>query len=149
MNDKSIFQGLDTSFAAKAAQAAKAVVPKLPSQEFMQIVNRPDPNLASEFCERLIKMVNEFNAGLDTEHEVGMRLVSFGQTIAFHVEDIGYWNPSLIRFYGRTDNGDPVELIQHVSQISFLLMKVKRLDPTKPKRQIGFTAKESEEEPAE
>jgi hypothetical protein len=36
------------------------------------------------------------------------------------------------------ENGDPVELIQHVSQISILLMKLKRSDPEAPKRPIGF-----------
>lgn len=109
----------------------------------------PNPNLASEFQKRIVEMINNFDAELDAAHEVGMRLVSFGQTIVFHVQDIGYFNPSLIRFFGQTDNGDPVELIQHISQISFLLMKVKRIDPTKPKRKImiGFTA-EQDEDPA-
>ncbi|MGO4268243.1 DUF6173 family protein [Paenibacillus sp. TAF58] len=107
-----------------------------------------NPNNASEFHKRLVQMINDFDDVLDPEHEVGMRLVSFGQTIVFHVENLGYWNPSLIRFYGRTEKGDPVELIQHVSQISFLLMKVKRLDPSQPKKKlkIGFTADEEKEE---
>lgn len=97
-----------------------------------------DPNLASEFKKRLIKWVNEFDASLDSEHEVGARLVSFGQTVTIHLLDIGYWNPSLIVFRGTRENGEPAELIQHVSQISVLLVKVKRLDPTTPKRPIGF-----------
>ena len=39
---------------------------------------------------------------------------------------------------------NPFELIQHVSQISVLIMKVKRIDTSKPKRQIGFTPWEDE-----
>lgn len=98
-----------------------------------------DQNLADEFYRRLVKWINDFDAELDENHEVGVRLVSFGETIVFHVQDLGYWNPSLICFYGVTDAGNEVQLIQHVSQISILLMKLPRLDPAKPKRKIGFT----------
>jgi hypothetical protein len=95
-------------------------------------------NFASEFHKRLVKWINDFDSTLDQEHEVGVRLVSFGQTVVFHLDDMSYWNPSLISFQGTTEDGQPVELIQHVSQISILLMKLKRPDPTKPKRKIGF-----------
>lgn len=95
-------------------------------------------NHASEFYKRLVEMINDFDEDLDLEHEVGMRLVSYGQTVQFHIEDLGYYNPSLIRFYGRMEDGSRVELIQHVSQISFLLIAVKRLNPEEPKRPIGF-----------
>jgi len=97
-----------------------------------------DQNLASEFHTRLIEWIHDFDSELDHEHEVGVRLVSFGQTVTFHLKDIGHWNPSLISFSGNMENGDPVELIQHVSQISILLIKMKREDPTLPKRPIGF-----------
>ncbi|WP_342761869.1 DUF6173 family protein [Bacillus sp. BR3(2024)] len=103
-----------------------------------------NPNHASEFYERLVEMINNFDEDLDHEHEVGMRLVSYGQTVQFHIEDLGYYNPSLIRFYGRMDNGSRVELIQHVSQISFLLIAVKRLNPEEPKRPIGFNNSDEE-----
>src|SRR5258707_13603958 len=57
-----------------------------------------DHNLASEFHRRLVKWIGDFDASLDQAHEVGVRLVSFGQTIVFHLDDIGYWNPALISF---------------------------------------------------
>ncbi len=108
---------------------------------------RPSPlivaaeaNYASEFHKRLMKWISTFDGTLDQEHEVGVRLVSFGQTVIFHLDDIGFWNPSLISFKGVTDDGSPVELIQHVSQISVLLMKLPRKDPSKPKRRIGFVS---------
>lgn len=96
--------------------------------------------LASEFCNQLVELINQFDSELDDEHEVAMRLVSFGQEIAFHVDGLGYYDPSLIVFLGRLSDGEPVELIQHVAQISFLLMAVKRLNPDEPKRKIGFIA---------
>jgi hypothetical protein len=97
-----------------------------------------EENYASEFHRRLVKRISDFDASLDNQHEVGLRLVNFGESIIFHVQDIGYWNPSLIHFYGETDNKEPVELIQHVSQISILLIKLPKLDPSKPKKPFGF-----------
>jgi hypothetical protein len=108
-------------------------VPALP-----QIKIPVNPNLASEFYQRLTEWIANFDKELDQEHEVGVRLVCFGQAVTFHLEGLGYWNPSLISFSGVSPDGDPVELIQHVSQISILLTKMKRKDPEKPKRPIGF-----------
>ncbi|MGB9074710.1 MAG: DUF6173 family protein [Terriglobales bacterium] len=97
-------------------------------------------NLASEFHKRLTEWISNFDTALDQEHEVGVRLVTFGQTVVFHLKSIAYWNPSLISFSGTLEDGSPVELIQHVSQISVLLMKLPRKDPSAPKRPIGFAS---------
>ncbi|MGO9611951.1 MAG: DUF6173 family protein [Dissulfurispiraceae bacterium] len=111
---------------------------EIPLTESPQLVINAEQGMASAFYERLAKWINNFDSSLDEEHEVGVRLVSFGQTILFHLKGMGYWNPFLISFSGTTDDGDPVELIQHVNQISILLMKLPRKDPEKPKRPIGF-----------
>jgi hypothetical protein len=103
-------------------------------------------NFASEFYRRLVKWINDFDSTLDQEHEVGVRLVSFGQTVVFHLDDMSYWNPSLISFQGTTEDGQPVELIQHVSQISILLMKLRRPDLSQPKKKIGFVTETDETE---
>jgi hypothetical protein len=103
-----------------------------------------NPNLASGFYRRIVEMIHGFEQHLDEEHEVGVRLVSFGQTMQFHIEDIGYYNPSLIIFYGTFENGARVELVQHVSQISFLLMALPKQNESKPARRIGFSLEDSE-----
>jgi len=100
-------------------------------------------NRASEFYNQLTTFINEFNDSLDNNHEVGVRLVNFGQSIVFHLKTLGFLNPSLIRFGGHTEGGDPVELIQHVSQISVLLMKMTRTNPDEPKRHFGFHVEKS------
>lgn len=121
-------------------------VPKMPLYEPMHTPRIPvNPNTASEFHRRLINWINDFHKTLDEEHEAGARLVNFGQSITFHIENIGYWNPSLISFIGKTEDGDPVELIQHISQISILLMKMKRAVRDEPKRPIGFASWEEYE----
>ena len=102
-------------------------------------------NRASEFHRILSEWIIKFDASLDEAHEVGVRLVSFGQSVVFHLSSMHFWNPSLISFCGVTEDGSPVELIQHVSQISILLMKVPRKDLSQPKKPIGFDAGTEEE----
>ena len=111
----------------------------------MPVLAHSDPNLADEFHKRLITWINDFHKGLDEDKEVGGRLVNFGQSITFHIEDIGYWNPSLISFIGKNSEGQPVELVQHVSQISILLVALPREDLSTPKRPIGFASWEEYE----
>ncbi|MGB3515567.1 MAG: DUF6173 family protein [Elainellaceae cyanobacterium] len=127
-----------------------SVTPRMPEIQIPRnpLITHAESNYASEFHKRLVKWINDFDASLDNEHEVGIRLVSFGQTVTFHLQDLGYWNPSLILFSGTIESGAPVELIQHVSQISILLMKMERKDPDKPKRPIGFHSKTSEDNDA-
>lgn len=93
-------------------------------------------NLADAFYDRLIDIIINFEKDLNADEEVGARLVSFGEAITIHVDDLGYWNPSLIYFYGRDTNNRDVQLVQHVSQISVLLIKVPRTNPERER--IGF-----------
>jgi hypothetical protein len=100
-------------------------------------------NLASELANQLLSQISRFDAELDADHEVGIKLVSFGQSITFHVVNFGYYNPSLIVFSGLTEDENRVELVQHVSQISFLLLALPKLHPDQPKRKIGFIQEDS------
>jgi hypothetical protein len=94
--------------------------------------------LASDFFKKLSHYMDEFDKSLNQEHEVGIKLVNFGQTVQFTVHNIGYYNPKLICFYGEMPDGSAIQLIQHVNQINFLLTAVKRKNPEEPKRPIGF-----------
>ncbi len=73
--------------------------------------------------------MQSFDASLSAAEEVGIRLVSFGQTITFHVQKMGFLDPSLIIFHGRTDDDQKVSLIQNVSQLSFLLIALEAEEP--------------------
>jgi len=94
--------------------------------------------LASDFFKKLSHYMDQFDKSLKQEQEIGIKLVTFGQTIQFTVRNIGYYNPKLICFYGEMPDGSPVQLIQHVNQISFLLTAVQRKNPEQAKRPIGF-----------
>lgn len=124
-------------------------IPKMeiPSIERPQFAINAEQGVASEFYKRIVKWINDFDKSLDEEHEVGVRLVNFGQSVIFHLDGIGYWNPFLISFSGRTEDGQPVELIQHVNQISILLMKLPRKNPDQPKRPIGFNPSQDSTDP--
>lgn len=106
-------------------------------------------NFANEFYWRLVQWINNFHRGLEDDYEVGGQLVSFGQSQTFSFTGIGYWDPSLISFKGIKDDGSPVELVQHVSQISVLLVRMKRQRPEEPKRPIGFASWDEYEQQVE
>jgi len=86
----------------------------------------------------IAKRIREFEASLDAAHEVGVHLVSFGGSTVVHIREVDWEQPNLIFFRGYLQDGSPVELIQHLSQLSFLLTRVRRLEPDKPRAPIGF-----------
>ena len=96
-----------------------------------------DYSMADYTYEIILERIKEFEEDLDSDHEVGIKLASFGQSITMSVTDIGYSNPSTLVFYGFIGE-QPATLIQHVSQLNFLLLAVKKADPEKPPRRIGF-----------
>lgn len=118
-------------------------LPKLPQVPLPDVTKFKDQNLADEFYRRLYDYIVKFENGLGENEEVALKLVSFGETVTIIVEDLGYWNPSLITFHGKTLKGERVKLIQHVSQISFLLIAVKTERPVQPQERIGFKLAEA------
>lgn len=71
-------------------------VPALP-----QIKIPVNPNLASEFYQRLTEWIANFDKELDQEHDVGVRLVCFGQAVTFHLEGLGVLEPIVNFFFWR------------------------------------------------
>lgn len=94
---------------------------------------------ASQF-EILKDYILDFEKNLDHEHEVGMLLANFSKNVLLQVTHISYEYPSLMIFKGYS-NGVTATLIQHVSQLSFLLTAVQK-EPNRPKRKIGFSIQE-------
>jgi hypothetical protein len=93
--------------------------------------------------ERLVMAIKDFEAKLDSAHEIGAMLGAFaGERV--YVEDLGYHGPDLLIVYGRTQAGQPVTALQHVSQTSFILVAMP-LQPghTEPRR-IGFKLEEKD-----
>ncbi|MDA9789506.1 DUF6173 family protein [Amylibacter sp.] len=86
--------------------------------------------------ERIVRSINDFEQELDSESEVGLRLANFEGVGLIYIDDVGYWNPNIIKFYGKTSNGANAELLQHVGQLNFLLLALPKVNEV-PKR-IGL-----------
>ena len=104
-----------------------------------------DYKMADYQYEVIMKQIKDFEDELDDEHEIAIQLASFGKDILLNVTDIGFSNPNTLVFYGLV-NGQNASLIQHMSMLSFLLLAVKKQEPTKPARRIGFMINEDEAE---
>ena len=128
----------------------KVPIPNLVSQFSPTIAVRPDIsrlNPAKWAYDRLAEYIKDFEKGLDEDHEIGARLVSFGSVLTFHIQDMGYYGPDIITFYGQDDKGQDVQLIQNITQLNVLLIAMKKLQD-KPRR-LGFILDKKEKETEE
>lgn len=92
--------------------------------------------LASDVAQRVMEWIQEFEAEMDEDSEVGFRVATFGALQVVHLQTITFADPNLIRILGINEAGEPVQLVQHIAQLSVLLSRVPRAGP-KPNR-IGF-----------
>lgn len=93
---------------------------------------------ADEQFEILKKYIEKFEKSLDSEHEVGLMMTNFGQSVLMQVVQVSYENPVLMIFKGFV-NGREATLIQHINQLNFMLTSVEK-EPDRPKRKIGFVS---------
>ena len=111
---------------------------KVPEINLPEMPDMPNWYMWSDTQFELIKKyIEEFETSLDAEHEVGVMLTNFGQSVLMQVTEIGYEKSVMLVFKGLV-NGRPSTLIQHINQLNFLLTSVERAEPEKPKRRIGF-----------
>ena len=128
------FQKLCDRFQSLGGNDYAPVVPPL----IPPAIEAIDAHSAKYAHEVIMERIKEFEDALDNEHEVALKLASFGQSITLAITDIIYSNPSTLIFYGLV-GGQQAALIQDKSQLNFLLVAVPKHDPEKPPRRIGFT----------
>jgi len=80
------------------------------------IVRLEERNHAGWMHERLVKQSVEFESKLSPEQDIGGRFVNAPKEGVIHIEDIGYWGPDILLFYGQDPEGNPIQLMQHYSQ---------------------------------
>lgn len=97
-----------------------------------------EESIAQIVAENLYQEIINYQANLSNIEDVAMSIVKFNESITLFVDSIGYIGYNLVRFGGKDSSGKPLELIQHVSQLNFLLMVVSKPEPEVPKRKIGF-----------
>lgn len=93
---------------------------------------------AKQVAINLYEEIVKYQASLPDTEDVIMMLVQFGQTYTIRVTNIGYSGYTLVCFHGEDIDGKPLELIQHISQLNFLLQVQTKEKPEAPKRKIGF-----------
>ncbi len=107
------------------------------------VVDTPVSHMwADEQFEILKRHIQSFEQSVDDDHEVGIMMTNFGQSILMKVIHVTYEYPVLMVFTGFV-NGREATLIQHINQLNFLLMTVDK-EPDQPKRIIGFSINQQE-----
>ena len=87
--------------------------------------------------------IADFETNLTQEQEVGATFVSFGAK-PMYITGIGFHGNDMILFYGMSDKGEPVKIMQHVSQTNVLLTAKQRFSKDQPASRIGFRAEDLE-----
>lgn len=100
-------------------------------------------NDAERIYRQLVASIFDFEKNLDDDHEIGAQLASYGSAVNFYIQDVGYCDPHIITFSGRNENGEKLQLIQHVSQLDILFIEMKK-NAEEPVR-IGFKLKREAE----
>ena len=99
---------------------------------------------AEQVAYYLYEEIRDYQNNLPDTEDVAMSIVQFNQSITIFVKEIGYIGYNLVCFHGEDTSGKPLELIQHVQQLNFLLMVVHKPKPEVPKRKIGFVGQVEE-----
>jgi len=100
--------------------------------------SQPGVSPAEWTYERLSRQIAAFEAKLKPDEEIGGRMTASPADGAFQIEDLGWWGPDMIIFYGKSPQGRPIQLIQHVTQLNVLLTATPKSTPADPPRRIGF-----------
>jgi hypothetical protein len=87
--------------------------------------------------ERLVQYIRNFEAQLDNNQEVAMGFAG-SEAGVLRIEGLGYYDPDILTFYGRDEEGLKTQLVQHVTQLSMILRAIPKTTPEIPARRIGF-----------
>ena len=102
-----------------------------------EILLIPGSGFGAWAYERLILYIRNFETQLDATQEVAMGFTG-GQAGVLQIEGVGFFDPDIVTFYGRDEEGVKTQLIQHVSQLNVMLRAVPKMEPEQPPRRIGF-----------
>lgn len=122
-----------SDFAPDIFKAITQVPVRLPSLDYESI--RP-PNMAEYAVKAIHDEIADFEACLDSDHEVGMPVVGGPAGLCVHVREIYCFGTDKLVFVGLSSSGHPVRLVQHLSQLNFLMVSAPKLGEAAVR--IGF-----------
>lgn len=92
---------------------------------------------AADMFNHLKRRISHFQSTLPEDKEIGVQLANFGIAAEIHIRSIGFKDPNIIEFKGILSDGREVLLMQHISQLNFLLTAISPPKEEEPYR-IGF-----------
>ncbi len=99
------------------------------------------PSAAECMFKKLMAHIADFERGLNKDQEVGASMVSFGDK-PFYIGGIGFHGNDMIIFYGTSTRGQPIKLMQHVTQTNVMLTIMVRRKGHKVPKRIGFRSED-------
>ena len=124
------------AMSAQKAPAAKKPATKAATKAATKTAERPK-SPAEWAHDRLVMYIRQFEGQLDGQQEIAMGFAS-DESGVLRIEGLGFFDPDIITFYGRDEDGTKTQLIQHVSQLSVTLRAVPKVTAAEPPRRIGF-----------
>ena len=112
-------------------------LPHDPLPEPMQPQPPKQKSPAEWAYDRLVLYIRNFEKQLDSNHEIAMGFAGSDAGV-LKIEGLGFFDPDLITFYGRDEDGTKTQLIQHIAQLSVMLRAVPKAAPEAPPTRIGF-----------
>jgi len=96
-----------------------------------------DNGFARIIHDRLMTQIVNFQKKIKKNEEVAACLASFGTSVIIRIVGVEYHDPYTLIFHGENDDGSPMRLVQHVSQLNVLLTAAKVPEDREPRR-LGF-----------
>ena len=113
-----------------------AAMPKLETSIIPNLNSIMPLNMAEYAVDAIYEEIADFEASLDENHEVGMPIVGGPANLCVHVREVYRFGTDKLVFVGVDSDQNPVRLIQHLSQLNFLMLAAKKLTETAVR--IGF-----------
>jgi hypothetical protein len=94
------------------------------------------PNPAKLAVAAIYEEIADFEASLDENHEMGLSIVGGPAGVCLHVREVYRYGTDKLVFNGVNSDGSPLRLVQHLSQLNFLMISAKKIGETAVR--IGF-----------
>ncbi|WP_051376936.1 DUF6173 family protein [Agrobacterium tumefaciens] len=101
----------------------------------VRIIAQRKNNPAEYMYERMVRIIGHQQEALSADHELGV-LVTGGSAPAFHLRRIAFSNPDILVFIGKDADNNDIQLMQHHSQMSVVLIAMPKLE--QKAYRIGF-----------
>lgn len=129
-------RGLTLSEPCRPEERALAEVEPLP--QAMTELPPEQKSPAHWAYERILLYIQNFEKQLDAAQEVALGFAGSDAGI-LRIEGVGFFDPDILTFYGRSEDGSRTQLVQHVSQLNLMLRALPRVTPgDEPPRRFGF-----------